>query len=80
MRARLLQIGLRRKLSEVGREAMPMDKEQLLEEITDLQEKIKDLEAKKPVHDTRGLYQRRMMELRDELEGKQKDLQLLESR
>ncbi len=52
-----------------------MDKKEIKEEISTLEEKIEKLRASKPAHDFTGVYEMELLELEDELQAKKKRLQ-----
>ena len=51
-----------------------MSVEQLAQEVKALRRKLAALQQQRPAHDTRGLFERQLVELEDELEEKQQAL------
>jgi ribosome-interacting GTPase 1 len=47
-----------------------MTEETMDEEIRELEERIAEVKASKPAHDTTGAHERRLLELEDELDEK----------
>ena len=48
-----------------------MSVEKLAREVNKLRQKLTALQGQRPAHDTRGLFERQLMEVEDELEEKQ---------
>jgi len=51
-----------------------MSVEELAREVKKLRRKLAALQGQRPAHDTRGLFERQLMEVEDELEEKQQAL------
>ncbi len=57
-----------------------MSVEELTREVKELRQKLTALQRQRPAHDIRGLFERQLMELEDELEEKQQTLARAEAR
>ena len=53
---------------------MGMSVERLAREVKELQRRLDALQRQRPAHDARGVFERQLMELEDELQEKQQDL------